>query len=86
MLKFSEIFEFSRENSYFERIRTVRMVRMVRSLADRTFQLCWVRRAPREVGCAVVHADASLAVAEYVAWALHFKNVRRGQWGTKEEI
>ena len=36
MLKFSEIFEFSRENSYFERIR---MVRMVRSLADRTFQL-----------------------------------------------
>ena len=42
MLKFSEIFEFSRENSYFERIRTVRMVRMVRSLADRTFQL-WYR-------------------------------------------
>ena len=40
MLKFSEIFEFSRENSYFERIRMVRMVRMVRSLADRTFQLC----------------------------------------------
>ena len=42
MLKFSEIFEFSSENSYFERIRTVRMVRMVRmvrSLADRTFQL-----------------------------------------------
>ena len=37
MLKFSEIFEFSKENSYFERIR---MVRMVRSLADRTFQLC----------------------------------------------
>ena len=36
MLKFSEIFEFSREKSYFERIR---MVRMVRSLADRTFQL-----------------------------------------------
>ena len=33
------IFEFSRENSYFERIRMVRMVRMVRSLADRTFQL-----------------------------------------------
>ena len=40
MLKFSEIFEFSGENSYFERIRMVRMVRMVRSLADRTFQLC----------------------------------------------
>ena len=40
MLKFSEIFEFSRENSYFERVRMVRMVRMVRSLADRTFQLC----------------------------------------------
>ena len=39
MLKFSEILEFSRENSYFERIRMVRMVRMVRSLADRTFQL-----------------------------------------------
>ena len=39
MLKFSEFFEFSRENSYFERIRMVRMVRMVRSLADRTFQL-----------------------------------------------
>ena len=39
MLKFSEIFEFSSENSYFERIRTVRMVRMVRSIADRTFQL-----------------------------------------------
>ena len=40
---FSEIFEFSKENSYFERIRKVRMVRMVRmvrSLADRTFQLC----------------------------------------------
>ena len=35
--KFAEIFEFSRENSHFERIR---MVRMVRSLADRTFQLC----------------------------------------------
>ena len=30
-----EIFEFSSENSYFERVR---MVRMVRSLADRTFQ------------------------------------------------
>ena len=47
MLKFSEIFEFSRENSYFERIRMVRlvrMVRMVRSLADRTFQL----RSPGE--------------------------------------
>ena len=44
MLKFSEIFEFSRENSYFERIRMVRMVRMVRSLADRTFQLCLERR------------------------------------------
>ena len=44
MLKFSEIFEFSRESSYFERIRMVRMVRMVRSLADRTFQLCLVRR------------------------------------------
>ena len=46
MLKFSEIFEFSGENSYFQRIRIVRivrmvrMVRMVRSLADRTFQLC----------------------------------------------
>ena len=40
MLKFFEIFEFSRENSYFERIR---MVRMVRSLADRTFHL-WVQR------------------------------------------
>ena len=45
MLIFSEMFEFSRENSYFERIRMVRMVRlvrmvrMVRSLADRTFQL-----------------------------------------------
>ena len=39
MLKFSEIFEFSRENSYSERIRMVRMVRMVRSLVDRTFQL-----------------------------------------------
>ena len=38
-LNFSEFFEFSRENSYFERIRMVRMVRMVRSLADRTFQL-----------------------------------------------
>ena len=47
MLKFSEIFEFSRENSYFERIRTVRMVRMVRSLADRTFQL-WNGRGRRE--------------------------------------
>ena len=41
MLEFSELFEFSRENSCFERIRMVRivrMVRMVRSLADRTFQ------------------------------------------------
>ena len=38
MLKFSEIFEFSSENSYFERTR---MVRMVRSLADRTFQPRW---------------------------------------------
>ena len=35
-LENSEIFEFSRGKSYFERIR---MVRMVRSLADRTFQL-----------------------------------------------
>ena len=46
MLKFSEIFEFSRENSYFERVRMVRMVRMVpmlRSLADRTFQPSLVR-------------------------------------------
>ena len=49
------MFEFSRVNSYFEiassdarekkksyfeRILMVRMVRMVRSLADRTFQLC----------------------------------------------
>ena len=40
MLEFSELkfFEFSNENSYIERIRTVRMVRIVRSLADRTFQ------------------------------------------------
>ena len=45
MLKFSEIFEFSGENSYFERIRMVRMVRMVRSLADRTFQL-WLPLLP----------------------------------------
>ena len=53
MLKISEIFEFSRVNSYFERIRMVRMVRMVpmvrmvrmvRSFADRTFQL-WPRPA-----------------------------------------
>ena len=51
MLKFSEIFEFSRENSYFERIRMVRMVRMVRSLADRTFQLWAVQRG----GLAEVH-------------------------------
>ena len=47
ILSFSEIFEFSRQNSYFERIRTVRMVRMVRSLADRTFQLC---AAPTSAG------------------------------------
>ena len=50
MLNFSEIFEFSKENSYFERIRmvrTVRMVPMVRSLADRTFQLCVERRSGR---------------------------------------
>ena len=43
MLNISEFFEFSKENSYFERIlmvRMVRMVRIVRSLADRTFQLC----------------------------------------------
>ena len=38
-VEISKIFEFSRENSYFERIRMVRMIRMVRSLADRTFQL-----------------------------------------------
>ena len=44
MLKFSELFEFSRENSHFERIRMVRMVRMVRSLADRTFQLWFYAR------------------------------------------
>ena len=56
MLKFSEIVEFSSENSYFERIRTVRMirmVRMVRSLADRTFYLVRGprrRRAGPEVG------------------------------------
>ena len=52
MLKFSEILEFSRENSYFERIRMVRMVRMVRSLADRTFQLRAERRG-RDDGLAV---------------------------------
>ena len=40
MLKFSENFEYFRENFYFERIRMVQMVRMVGSLADRTFQLC----------------------------------------------
>ena len=43
MVKIFKISEFSRKinskKSYFERIRTVRMVRMVRSLADRTFQL-----------------------------------------------
>ena len=42
------------ENSYFERIGMVRMVRMVRSLADRTFQLWPGRelqgRAADEVG------------------------------------
>ena len=38
MLKISEFFEVSRGISYFERIRMVRLVRMVRSLADRTFQ------------------------------------------------
>ena len=42
LFNFRNFFEFSRENSYFERIRMVRMVRMVRSLADRTFQL-WAR-------------------------------------------
>ena len=50
MLKFSEIFEFSRENSYFDRIRTVRMVRMVRSLADRTFQLRYQPKTSIEQG------------------------------------
>ena len=56
MLKFSEIFEFSRESSYFERIR------MVRSLADRTFQL-WVqpvggrRELPELDGNGLRHAD-----------------------------
>ena len=54
MLKFSEIFEFSRENSYFERIRMVRMVRMVRSLADRTFQ----PRLGAEVGGAAQRTPA----------------------------
>ena len=52
-VEISEIFEFSRANSYFERIRmvrtvrTVRKVRMVRSLADRTIQLCVERRSGR---------------------------------------
>ena len=54
MLKFSEFFEFSRENSYFERIR---MVRMVRSLADRTFQL-W--RVPRNLGCETIRSGKLL--------------------------
>ena len=49
MLKFSEIFEFSGENSYFERIRMVRMVRMVRSLADRTFQPRYAGRGEEKV-------------------------------------
>ena len=40
-------FEFSRENSYFDRIRMVQMVRMVRCLADRTFQLCCVPVVPQ---------------------------------------
>ena len=64
MLKFSEIFEFSRENSYFERIRMVRMVRMVRSLADRTFQLgfAWLRppRADAELRPGRRTGDGSL--------------------------
>ena len=49
MLKFSEILEFPKkipEISYFERIR---MVRMVRSLADRTFQLNLVLLRHRRV-------------------------------------
>ena len=52
MLKFSEIFEFSKEKfrkipilKEFEWFEWFEMVRMVRSLADRTFQL-WRRRPP----------------------------------------
>ena len=44
-------FEFSKENSYFERVRMVRMVRMVRSLADRTFQLCFEPMCGRHARC-----------------------------------
>ena len=67
MLKFSEIFEFSREKFLnFERTRMVRMVRMVqmvrmvRSLADRTFQLCSAPVSP----CALaVWSSSSIALA-----------------------
>ena len=63
MLKISEIFEFStsNENSYFERIRTVRMVRMVRSLADRTFQFWCVPVRERVVPRLEVRIDLGLA-------------------------
>ena len=51
MLKFSEIFEFSKEKfrkipilREFEWFEWFEMVRMVRSLADRTFQLRARRR------------------------------------------
>ena len=63
LLKFV-IFEFSGENSYFERIR---MVRMVRSLADRTFQL---RRVPLPPSAAAsplapVLGDAATGAAKH---------------------
>ena len=72
MLKFSGIFEFSRENSYFERIRMVRMVRMVRSLADRTFQL-WRRRRARR------HADLEQARREREIRAVPGRGRRAGR-------
>ena len=58
------MFEFSRENSYFERIRMVRMVRMVRSLADRTFQL-WRRLEERvHEGHGIVHLREHVAISQ----------------------
>ena len=73
MLKFSEIFEFSKEKfrkipilKEFEWFEWFEMVRMVRSLADRTFQLCGGRAADGEDDVADARRLVILEVVDLV--------------------
>ena len=84
----SEIFEFSRENSYFERIRMVRMVRMVRSLADRTFQL-WSSPPSvfSSVACPRSSSSSMLPSPTTASWAVYLDKVRLdGEGGSRTRV